>query len=384
MATYYVRKTGNDGNPGTSGSPWLTIQHACDNIAAGDTVIVGDGTYNEAIDINASGNASNRITFESENPLGAVIDGSGTGDDYVVNFKGGGIERSYITFDGFEVCNGQKVGIRIQGNYHIVTNCCVHDCGAANTDANTCVQTKYADYLTFTYNEIYSCGWNAFAHEIGHYATIEHNYVHDNPYHNGIDMKPTAGTPQVDQVGNNVMYNRTTGCTNGIYMRRPKSNVVANNLSWENSKDGINVAYDTATNIMRADMLIANNTLVNNTGYGFDDESATHITFRNNIWYGNGAGTWRIFSPANIGHVYSNNLGTDPNFTDEASDDYTLAAGSAAIDTGYNMAAYYTEDLVGTTRPQGSTFDIGCYEYVQGAHSTNLPPYRRIIGGGIF
>ncbi len=49
--TYYVDDAGDDGNDGSSGSPWLTIQHAIDTATAGDTIIVEEGTYTENIDI---------------------------------------------------------------------------------------------------------------------------------------------------------------------------------------------------------------------------------------------------------------------------------------------------------------------------------------------
>ncbi len=48
MATYYVRKAGNDTTgDGSTGNPWLTLSKAMTVIAAGDTVNVGDGTYEE-------------------------------------------------------------------------------------------------------------------------------------------------------------------------------------------------------------------------------------------------------------------------------------------------------------------------------------------------
>ena len=39
-ATYYVGSAGNDSNPGTSDAPWLTLQHAVNSVACGDTIIV--------------------------------------------------------------------------------------------------------------------------------------------------------------------------------------------------------------------------------------------------------------------------------------------------------------------------------------------------------
>ena len=43
---YYVSPTGSDSNPGTSASPFLTIQAAANAVNPGDMVIVRDGTYN--------------------------------------------------------------------------------------------------------------------------------------------------------------------------------------------------------------------------------------------------------------------------------------------------------------------------------------------------
>jgi hypothetical protein len=49
FATYYIATTGNDSNAGTSGSPWLTPNHA---INCGDTILAAAGTY-------SSGNFAN-------------------------------------------------------------------------------------------------------------------------------------------------------------------------------------------------------------------------------------------------------------------------------------------------------------------------------------
>ena len=44
------------------------------------------------------------------------------------------------------------------------------------------------------------------------------------------------------------------------------------------------------------------------------------------------------------------------------SNDYRLAAGSPAIDTGANLSPDVVADIDGTTRPQRLAYDIGCYE----------------------
>ncbi|MGA7292565.1 MAG: hypothetical protein WBW53_16115 [Terriglobales bacterium] len=101
-ATYFVSKAGNDGNPGTIGSPWSTIQHAANSVSAGATVYVFGGVYNESVNFPSSGTASAPITFESYPGETAVIDGTGlsvNGTEGLINIVG----RSYITVKGFEI-----------------------------------------------------------------------------------------------------------------------------------------------------------------------------------------------------------------------------------------------------------------------------------------
>src|SRR4051812_30071866 len=45
MATYYVSTTGNDGDAGSVGSPWLTISYGVSQLHAGDTLYIRGGTY---------------------------------------------------------------------------------------------------------------------------------------------------------------------------------------------------------------------------------------------------------------------------------------------------------------------------------------------------
>jgi len=54
----------------------------------------------------------------------------------------------------------------------------------------------------------------------------------------------------------------------------------------------------------------------------------------------------------------------DPLFV--GGDDFRLRTGSPCIDAGADTGVY--TDIVGVTRPQGAGFDIGAYEYVDGAY----------------
>lgn len=75
MTTYYVRKSGSDGNAGTSsGTAWLTIDHAANNVSAGDIVWIGAGVYREEVTIDTSGTSGSEIEWRAD------IDGTQTGD----------------------------------------------------------------------------------------------------------------------------------------------------------------------------------------------------------------------------------------------------------------------------------------------------------------
>lgn len=89
-AKYYVAKNGSDYNPGTGSQPWLTIQKAAEVISAGDTVVVGPGTYDERVNTRRSGTPGKRITFMALTSK-------------TVTMRGFDIDHDYISIDGFTI-----------------------------------------------------------------------------------------------------------------------------------------------------------------------------------------------------------------------------------------------------------------------------------------
>ncbi len=62
--TYYVSTSGSNSNSGlNTSSAWRNIQYAADHVAAGDTVQVLGGTYNETVNIAVSGSAGRRLYY---------------------------------------------------------------------------------------------------------------------------------------------------------------------------------------------------------------------------------------------------------------------------------------------------------------------------------
>jgi hypothetical protein len=63
LSSYFVSTSGDDGNPGTLGAPFRTIQQAANVADAGDTVFIRGGTYRETVRPAHLGTSSNPITF---------------------------------------------------------------------------------------------------------------------------------------------------------------------------------------------------------------------------------------------------------------------------------------------------------------------------------
>ncbi len=72
-----------------------------------------------------------------------------------------------------------------------------------------------------------------------------------------------------------------------------------------------------------------------------------------------------------VSYSPSNTQTVDPSFVSyspkTATNDLRLGASdTAAKDKGVDLGSPYNTDKLGTLRPQGSGWDIGAYEYVQG------------------
>jgi len=90
----------------------------------------------------------------------------------------------------------------------------------------------------------------------------------------------------------------------------------------------------------------------------FEDGSV--ITCDHNLFFGAGA------APGNC----TNNVTSDPLFTNSGARDFHLQSGSPAIDAGINTGL--TMDIDGNPRPIGAGFDLGAYEF-PGAKSPQQP-----------
>ena len=105
---YYVSTSGSDSNNGSSGSPWLTLQHADSTPRApGDCINVAPGTYN-GMTLSKGGNAATStgyLVYRCQTLNGCTINGN-AGPNRNGGFSlsyGASTVANYIMIDGFVI-----------------------------------------------------------------------------------------------------------------------------------------------------------------------------------------------------------------------------------------------------------------------------------------
>lgn len=298
--TYYVSTAGNDSNTGSGSSPWLTIQHAVDQVVAGDTILVKSGVYNELVTFNKSGSeADGYIVLQNAPGESPIIDGSGlAGSGGWIPALIKIISKNYIKVVGFELRNlitsdsgVFPAGIWIRGTSHHIellnnivhhiemnkSNAGAHGIAVYGTSAPDSIHEILLDG-----NEIYACklGWSESLVLNGNVSNfiIRNNKVHDND-NIGYDFigfegecpDPTYDQARYGQVYDNVVYNIDSR-TNPAY-------------GGEASADGFYVDGG-------RDIVFEHNTAYQcNIGFELASEhkgkSTSGITMRNNFIYDN-------------------------------------------------------------------------------------------------
>jgi hypothetical protein len=175
-ATYYVRTDGNNANAGTTdsaGGAWLTIQKAANVMAAGDTTIVGNGTFPEIVITKTNGASGSPVTFQ------------GSGATKIYSF---GLDHQFNYVDNFQVVTGGVIyaGIRFTTNNLRITRCYIDNLAAIpirmiNSSGSYPAAAIWPTNVYIAQCTITNCATSAKSISFnGSYSTIESNYITSN------------------------------------------------------------------------------------------------------------------------------------------------------------------------------------------------------------
>ncbi len=416
-ATYFVSKKGSDSNPGTIGSPWLTIQHAANAVSAGATVYVFGGVYNESVNFPKSGTASAPITFQSYPGQSAVIDGTGlsvTGTRGLINIVG---RRSYITVNGFEIrqyttssendvptgvwITGSGTGIQILNNrVHNITTKAEANGNAFGIAVYGTSKTPITQ-LVISGNEVYDLrtGESESVNVDGNvtHFKITNNLVHDND-NIGIDA---IGYEGVGPVGyDEAMYGEISG--NTIYNI---SGITNPGEGYEYDADGLycdGCAYVTFERnvILQADYGIettSENQVCQSNGTEWSGPNNTgtaargkfpcygrYVTVRNNIFYNSNACGNSIggYAPASKNGGHSNGGGSSYHDVFVNNTLYNNATQPGNYSEGGSTGEFQIQNQVGSEQGDiyennlvyAGTFNTWIYSYAPFSPTYPAPP----------
>jgi parallel beta-helix repeat protein len=411
---YYVAPDGDDSNPGTLEQPWRTLAKAAETLVLGETVYIRQGTYNERLVPEIGGIPGEPITYAAYPGETPVIDGIG------VSFPGnwGGLvyisHLAYIHLKGLRVINAgsqdKHAGIMVDNSSHItIEGCSTYNTVssgigvwksdnivvrgnevelACNDGSQECITIGETDTFEVSLNHVFNSGpgtmggegidikdgstnGEVFANEVHHIhrlgiyvdawdAYTAHIRVHGNWVHhcagNGFAVAAEAGG----------LLERVT---------------VENNVAFSNGSAGITVADwgDPNESHPIYDVKIINNTFYGNgtNGWGpgvvIANVEADNVLVRNNLLSQNASAQMSVEGVGDSltvdhnlfdgpGDPHGNAALTDvPMLQDASNDDFHLAPGSPAIDSGASEHAP-ADDFDGQPRPQGAGIDIGAFE----------------------
>jgi hypothetical protein len=373
QTTRYVSPSGSDANAGTATAPFQTIGKAASVVNAGDTVIVMDGVYHEALNLTRGGNANAYVTFMSQTKWGAVLDGNSNTLDVAVQFT-----ANYIRFQGFEVRNyGSGSGSAAAftnypgGQFIDVAQNHIHDIGRVCTDTKNGLVGVFLEAPNFIVEQ-------NFFNDIGRFASGENGCNNSNEYYKNHDHGVYVDSNSNNvTIKNNIFYRIERGWGVQVYPSGLDSLAILNNtFVWPNP-------YNVGHIVLGTSGALTNLRIENNISY---NPTTAFIYVYTNAGYSGTVANNLIFngvvsSSTPSGLAFTKNLpNTDPllvnpgNATIENTTmvNAFLMSGSPAIDAGLGIADV-TNDYAGTARPQGSAYDIGALESVTSS-AKPLPP----------
>jgi parallel beta-helix repeat protein len=406
-ADYWVATNGSDAAAGSQGAPWATIQHAVDSVQPGDSVTVTDGSYAGFWMKNRAGDAQHRFTIRAQHVGGARITGpSPTASD--PNDAIQLLSVSFATIDGFDVTGAPRAGVSIRtiGDVtgadtrdDVVSHCRSHDNGAGVTAGrHDGIFTGFAQNVLLENNEVdHNAEHGIYVSNSADNPVVRGNRSHDNKA-NGLQINAdlsSGGDGVISHwlMENNVVYGN--GGAAAVNLDGATFGTLRNNLVYRNANGGVALFKGDAAEASH-DNVVVNNTVYNPNGTRFgiqiNDGADNNVVF-DNVFWSSAAGMevgavhglvhdYNVVSSYSGGSASTHEPTTDSMrlFVDPKADDYH--GGPALLGQGTGSLAGISSpalDLSGNARPQGGSYDIGCYQH--GGTTPRTPPTTQDPGG---
>jgi len=430
----FVATNGNDTTgDGTITKPYATLTKATSVAVAGDNINMRAGTYvqHRYWDSGGDGAAGQYITISAyDGDLSVVFQADNTGMDAICFHA-----RHYIKLIGLEVKQGSNIVHADGGSQYIyIQRCYIHD---ASLEGD-CIKVNQCDYVYVEDNEVAVPGDRSGggSQEGIDFVDVDFSAQRDNYVRDFKDMALyTKGGSENNIIERNVISNQTTTYGNPATGFGQQTD---SNLMDGATYQSYNCVY--RNNIIRASAMGAigtydcyhgyfyHNTVYNcgNSTHGIvhqrpsttkETPKTTGVYFFNNVFldtagdmwtvYENRSGTYEDWQTGN-NNYYNNGSPipssgiVNPNTESGATfgnptlsnptgtattwqgwvDCYRITSSSAAlIDHGNTSAGNspypaVSADIEGVSRPQGSGYDIGAFEYGSGP----VPPVANFTG----
>jgi hypothetical protein len=359
--TYHTNfSTGNDTTgDGSSGTPWKTLQKCADVATSGD-ICLGTGTYTDTdSDGNVVETVSSGVTYRAATPLGATISLSGLN---AAN-SGFAVLDSTTTIEGFIITGGTSNGTSAaHAGVNLISGSgtIIQDNTFVDVARTVCSASAFGNAGVFSANNSsYTIRRNIF-HSIGRLRNGESgctDTVVNDQHDHGIYLQSGNGVV----VENNIVYNIHGGFSLVVFGATLTNLTIRHNtFVGEEGDASPNATVGLFSTINTAD--IVNNIIYLQSGtqpHGIGlSGTYSSVSIRKNI------SNLDVTLHTATGVTIANNINDATiDFTDDTGRDYTLLSTSDAIDVGETISAV-SADIIGTSRPQGSAYDMGAYEFL--------------------
>jgi hypothetical protein len=284
--THYVAKNGHDYWPGTAVQPWLTITYMAEQVQAGDTCWVKQGTYDEdVVSFYNAGTATNPIALLSYDGWNTIVHTPiriVAPHYFISGFK--------FVVEVDDTLDGATIGVKFDQGVAEANSCTIRNClsipeVAHSINGGNGFHVGHRTNVVMESCEAYGWGRTGSGNQ-GHgiYIQGSHGAVRWGKWHDnigvGIHEFFEGGEERIDhnEIADNLCYNGDDGHS-GIIIKGD-SDLVHDNITYDNSGDGIMVYWGGGLGAK----------VYNNTSYrdevGLQDGSDGPNAIKNNIILG--------------------------------------------------------------------------------------------------